>query len=124
MSDLFYGSICLTDLLDFAKNKKHSAFSRGKNGKVYANIKVWINDRKDEYNNDASIQLSPSKEMKDKDGTPYIGNLKKSDKNSQPLSERAASNIDDDLSGIPERGSAVGAGPADNVTQPIDDLPF
>ena len=31
MSKMLVGSICLTDLMDFAK-KAHSAYSRGKNG--------------------------------------------------------------------------------------------
>lgn len=41
-NQLYYGSICITDLM--AKlNEKHSAFTKGNNGKIYCNISVWVN---------------------------------------------------------------------------------
>lgn len=75
MSNRYYGSICLSDLIDLAKGK-HSAFSRAKNKKVYANVIVWINDKPDKYDNIASIQLSSNMEKAKQEGKVFIGNLK------------------------------------------------
>lgn len=98
MSKLYYGSIDFSKLLEQAK-AGHKAFSKASNGKIYLNLNVWVNDEKDQYGNDASIQAT----FKDaaKDDKFYFGNLKESDYNgSQPLEE----NNED----IPE----------------VDDLPF
>lgn len=102
MSQLFYGSICLTDLIEIAK-KKHSAFTKGRNGKIYAAVNVWLNDLEDQYGNIMAVQLNPNKERKDQDGKPYIGNLKASS-GSAPVTDRDVSGLD--------------------ITEPIDDLPF
>lgn len=75
MSQLLNVSICITDLLEQA-NKKHSAFTRGKNGKIYVNIRQWINDEDDQYGNISSLLLSSSKEKKDQEGKIYVGNAK------------------------------------------------
>ena len=40
----FYGSVCLTDLIEKSKTK-HSSFTKAQNGKIYCNITVWLNDR-------------------------------------------------------------------------------
>ena len=77
MSILINGSLCLTDLIEQAQ-KAHSAFTRGKNGKVYVNITQWLNDEADQYGNDASFQLNSSKEKRETEGKVYIGNGKKS----------------------------------------------
>jgi hypothetical protein len=74
----FYGSICITDLIEQAK-VKHSAFSKGKNGKVYCNVQIWLNKEEDKYGNIMSAQLQPTKERKDIDTKLYIGNFKKSE---------------------------------------------
>lgn len=98
MSKLYYGSIDFSKLLEQAK-AGHKAFSKASNGKIYLNLNVWVNDEKDTYGNDASIQAT----FKDatKDDKFYFGNLKESDFNgSHPLEE----NNED----IPE----------------VDDLPF
>lgn len=75
MSKLMGGSLCLTDINANAKIG-HSAFSKGKNGKIYFNINIWLNDQKDKYDNDASIQLNSTKELRDTEGKIYIGNAK------------------------------------------------
>lgn len=77
-NQLFYGSICLSDLIEQAK-VKHSAFSKAQNGKIYVNVNVWLNAEEDKYGNIMSVQLNPSKERKDKDAKVYVGNMKKSD---------------------------------------------
>ncbi|WP_313373793.1 hypothetical protein [Chishuiella sp.] len=91
MSQLLYGSINLSELNEQAK-KGHKAFSRGKNGKIYFNVNVWINDEPDQYNNDASVQLN----FKDatKDDQMYIGNLKKS--SGKPISPNSVDIPNDD----------------------------
>lgn len=82
MSKLFTGSICLTDISENFK-KKHSGFSKSeKNGKIYANVSIWINDQPDQFGNDGSIQINPKKDSQDSKF--YIGNVKLSEvKNSQ-----------------------------------------
>lgn len=119
MGQLFYGSICLTDLIELAK-KKHSAFTKGNNGKIYAAVNVWLNDEKDKFGNIMSVQINPSKEMKDLEDRVYIGNLKQSD-GPKPISDRDASGLNVDID-APTRPSA--STPASNVTEPIEDLPF
>ncbi|MNS54772.1 hypothetical protein D3C72_875850 [compost metagenome] len=77
MSKLYYGSICYTDLLDALK-QAHSSGVKATNGKIYVNINVWINDKKDDYGNSASIQLNPKQDSGHE--KLYIGNLKESEK--------------------------------------------
>ena len=121
---LFYGSICLTDLIELAK-KKHSAFTKGNNGKIYASVNVWLNDEKDKFGNIMSVQVNPSKEMKDLEDRVYIGNLKQSE-GPKPVSDRDVSGIDSDFDvpARPAKAVTSGGDPASSVTEPIDDLPF
>lgn len=47
------------------------------NGAKYLNVVVWINDEADQYGNNASIQISQSKEEREAgEKATYIGNLK------------------------------------------------
>jgi hypothetical protein len=85
MSKLLYGSIDFSKLLELAKSG-NKAFSKAENGKIYLNLNVWINDTKDQYGNDASIQTS----FKDasKEDKIYFGNLKLSEQQApKPLEE-------------------------------------
>lgn len=79
---LINGSLCLTDLIQHAK-AGHSAFSKGKNGKIYFNFTEWVNDEPNQYGQHSSYQLNSSKEKKAEDlqmfGKCYIGNGKKSE---------------------------------------------
>lgn len=121
---LFYGSVCLSDLIELAK-KKHSAFTKGNNGKIYAAVNIWLNDEKDKFGNIMSVQINPSKEMKDIEDRVYIGNLKQSE-GPKPVSDRDVNDLDSDFD-VPSRPSKTETGeggPAANVTQPVDDLPF
>lgn len=116
MSELFYGSICLTDMLEHAKSK-HSAFTKGQNGKIYASVNVWLNDEADKYGNILAIQLNPTKENKDVEKKYYIGNCKKSE-GAKPIQDKDLSGLDAELD-VPIRKTAENAvNPAD------DDLPF
>lgn len=117
MSKLFYGSISISDLIDQLK-QKHSAFSKAQNGKIYANVNVWLNDEKDKFGNIMSIQITPSKEMKDIEKKLYIGNLKESE-GAKPVSDKDISGLDEGLD-IPERPS----GPRPTESGSDSDLPF
>lgn len=121
MSQLFFGSICLTDLIEQAK-KKHSAFTKGNNGKIYASVNVWLNDNVDKFGNIMSMQINPSKEMKDLEDRLYIGNLKQSD-GPKPISDIDAGGIDDNFD-VPSRANSTPPISGSEATQPIDDLPF
>lgn len=72
-SKLMVGSICLTDLNNLAR-AGNKAFTKGKNGKIYCNVNVWIKEEADQYGNHASVQTI----FKDaaKEDKSYIGNLK------------------------------------------------
>lgn len=76
MSQLYGGSICLTDLIAKAK-EGHSAFSKANNGKIYFNFNAWLNDEPDQYGNDMSVQLNSSKDKREAEGKVYIGKAKK-----------------------------------------------
>lgn len=97
MSQLLNGSICLTDLIERAK-QGHSAFTRAKNGKVYFSFTQWVNDKPDQFDNHSSFQLNSSKEKREEEkfnngGKPiYIGNAR-----IQPMSGEPVSATDADL---------------------------
>lgn len=86
MSDFILGSICLTTLIEKAK-QGHSAFSKSaKDGKVYFNYAEWINDEPNDFGQHSSLLLSSSKEMKETEGKVYIGNGKKFE--NKPVTEK------------------------------------
>jgi len=60
MSKRFYGSICVSEIVELAK-RKHSAFTKADNGKIYANVTIWLNDEPDKYGNVMAIQLNPKR---------------------------------------------------------------
>jgi hypothetical protein len=97
MSKLLTGSI---DLNKIDKTKIVSTDKNGnpfENGAKYLNVVVWINDEADKYGNNASIQISQSKEEREAGvKATYIGNLKKpQSRNNEPTSTRTASVADD-----------------------------
>lgn len=77
MSQKLYGSFDFSKLLELAK-QGNKAFSKAENGKIYCNVDIWINDEKDKYGNNASIQTN----FKDatKEDKVYFGNLKLSER--------------------------------------------
>lgn len=116
-SQLFGGSICITDLMDKVK-ASHSSFSKSvKNGKVYCNILIWVNEEKDEFGNNISVQLSSTKEKREQEGKIYIGNAKKLE-TSKPVSSSDAPQGNWDAN-IPVREN-----PAPTAATIADDLPF
>jgi hypothetical protein len=106
------GSICMSDLIIQLK-KGHTAFTKGKNGKLYFNFTQFINDVPDQYGNDSSLLLN-SKDQKSKEveGKVYFGNAKYSKRNEPtPVSKNDIDRIIDDL----DMPSSLNA---------LDDLPF
>lgn len=83
-SQVYNGSICLTDLITHAKNG-HSAFSKGKNGKIYVNYTEWINETPNQFGQHTSILLNSHKDKKVEEGKIYIGNGKKGETTSEPI---------------------------------------
>ena len=85
MGKMITGSLCLTEILELAK-QGHSAFSKGKNEKIYFNILVWENDEPDQYQNNFSVQLNPKKDAPETEKKKYIGNMKHTATNATPVS--------------------------------------
>lgn len=65
-------SICLDDLFTASKSG-HSSVTTAKNGKKYASVVIWINDKEDQYGKIGSIQLSQPKDSQEQ--KVYIGNI-------------------------------------------------
>lgn len=120
MSEFILGSICLTTLIEKAK-EGHSAFSKSaKDGKVYFNYAEWINDDPNEWGQHSSILLSSSKERKDTEGKVYVGNGKKFENKPVTQSDLPSDNWD---SSIPVREKKAATEGSD-ISAPVDDLPF
>lgn len=119
MATRFYGSICITDIFDLV-NKKHSAFSKGDNGKIYADVTIWLNDKEDKYGNIMAAQLNPKRDMRESDGQPYIGNFKEAEKKPITSRDTGSFSLPTDL---PAREKTT-QNSASDITEPIDDLPF
>ena len=97
MSKLLTGSINLSKI---DKTKIISTDKNGnpfENGAKFLNVVVWLNDEADKYGNNASIQISQSKEEREAGVKAiYIGNLKEpQSRNNEPTSARTASVADD-----------------------------
>ena len=75
MAQSFYGSIDFSKLLEQAKSG-NKAFTKTENGKIYLNVRVWVNDEQDNYGNIASFQSNFKGATKEDKF--YFGNLKES----------------------------------------------
>lgn len=71
----FYGSIDFSKLLEQAKSG-NKAFTKNENGKIYLNVRVWVNDEEDKFGNIASFQSNFKGAQKEDKF--YFGNLKES----------------------------------------------
>lgn len=81
MSDFLTGSLDLTKMFE-QMNAGHSAFEKSeKNGHIYVNIKMWLNDEQDQFGNDASVQLNSHKNASQAEQEAnkklYIGNMRR-----------------------------------------------
>ncbi len=90
----FYGSIDFSKLLEQAK-AGNKAFTKNENGKIYLNVRVWVNDEKDTYGNDASFQSNFKGAQKEDKF--YFGNLKES----TPTQEEIKPDDIPDVDGLP-----------------------
>ena len=93
----------LTGSIDLNKIDRSKIVSTNKDGKPfengakYLNVVVWINDEADQYGNNASIQISQSKEEREAGAKSiYIGNLKEpQSRSNEPTSAKNAQATDD-----------------------------
>lgn len=118
MNQSFYGSIDITKLL-YELKAKHSGFYKGNNGKVYANVEVWVNENQDKFGNVMSIKIKPSKANKDIEKAFYLGNCKKSE-GPKPISDNDTNGLDVDLDVV----DPLPSHPKSDIQTQTDDLPF
>jgi hypothetical protein len=71
----YFGSIDMSKLLEQAKSG-NKAFTKNENGKIYLNVRVYVNDEVDKYGNCASFQSNFKGATKEDKF--YFGNLKES----------------------------------------------
>lgn len=117
MSEFILGSMCLTTLIEKAK-EGHSAFSKSpKDNKVYFNYAEWINDEPNEFGQHSSILLSSSKDRKEIEGKVYVGNGKKFENKPVTSGDLPKDNWDTD---IPVREPKK----KEEEKGVVDDLPF
>ena len=81
----YYGSIDFTKLVEMAK-AGNKAFTKTENGKIYLNVRVWVNDELDKFGNCASFQSNFKGATKEDKF--YFGNLKES----TPVEEEVTAN--------------------------------
>ena len=87
----------LTGSINLSKIDKSRLFTSEKTGDKYLNIAVWINDEKDNYDNDASIQQQVAKG----ENKIFIGNLKYFESKQQNNIESAPPPEEDDSYNLP-----------------------
>lgn len=71
----YYGSIDFSKLIEMAK-AGNKAFTKTETGKIYLNVRVWVNDEEDRFGNKASFQSNFKGATKEDKF--YFGNLKES----------------------------------------------
>jgi hypothetical protein len=75
MAQSYYGSIDFTKLIEQAKSG-NKAFSKSENGKIYLNVRMYVNDEVDKFGNIASFQSNFKGATKEDKF--YFGNMKES----------------------------------------------
>lgn len=121
MSKLFTGSICIETLSQALKDK-HTAFVKGNNGKTYMNIKIWHNDKEDEYGNCISMQLNSRKDAQELEGKIYIGNAKEvKPKDPTPISSNDANALASQFEQFAPPSAETNPAPSQEIAE---DLPF
>jgi hypothetical protein len=75
MAQSYYGSIDFSKLIEQAKSG-NKAFSKSENGKIYLNVRMYVNDEVDKYGNVASFQSNFKGATKEEKF--YFGNMKES----------------------------------------------
>lgn len=92
MAQSFYGSIDFSKLIEQAKSG-NKAFTKSENGKIYLNVRVYVNDEVDKYGNIASFQSNFKGATKDDKF--YFGNLKESTPMEQSVDITEVPAVDD-----------------------------
>jgi hypothetical protein len=92
MATGFYGSIDFSKLMEQAK-AGNKAFTKSENGKIYLNVRVYVNDEVDKYGNIASFQSNFKGATKEDKF--YFGNLKESTPLEIPIVEAEIITADD-----------------------------
>jgi hypothetical protein len=90
----YYGSIDFSKLMEQAK-AGNKAFSKSENGKIYLNVRVWVNDELDKFGNVASFQSNFKGATKEDKF--YFGNLKES----TPIEEAVTADDVPDVDSLP-----------------------
>ena len=75
MAQSYYGSIDFSKLIEQAKSG-NKAFTKSENGKIYLNVRMYVNDEVDKYGNVASFQSNFKGATKEEKF--YFGNMKES----------------------------------------------
>jgi hypothetical protein len=88
----YYGSIDFTKLMEQAK-AGNKAFSKNENGRIYLNVRVWVNDELDKYGNVASFQSNFKGATKEDKF--YFGNLKESTPVEEAVTAQDIPDVDD-----------------------------
>jgi len=88
----YYGSIDFTKLIEQAKDG-NKAFSKNENGRIYLNVRVWVNDELDKYGNVASFQSNFKGATKEDKF--YFGNLKESTPTEEAVTAQDIPDVDD-----------------------------
>ena len=91
MAQGFFGSIDFSKLLEQAK-AGNKAFTKTENGKIYLNVRVYVNDEVDRFGNIASLQSNFKGAQKEDKF--YFGNLKESTPMEQPIQAQDIPNGD------------------------------
>ena len=73
MAQSYYGSIDFSKLIEQAKSG-NKAFTKSENGKIYLNVRMYVNDEVDKFGNIASFQSNFKGATKDDKF--YFGNMK------------------------------------------------
>ena len=91
MAQSYYGSIDFSKLIEQAKSG-NKAFTKSENGKIYLNVRMYVNDEVDKFGNIASFQSNFKGAAKEDKF--YFGNMKES----TPIENKVeASDIDLDI---------------------------
>jgi len=92
MAQSYYGSIDFSKLIEQAKSG-NKAFTKSENGKIYLNVRMYVNDEVDKFGNIASFQSNfkgAGKEDKF-----YFGNMKESTPIDTPVAVTDVPETDD-----------------------------
>ena len=93
MSAIISGSVSLEKLQEAA-----NGLEQHRNGNTYVPITIFVNDDTDDYGNNASVQLSQSKEDREaKEPRTYFGNAKVVYVSGDGVSKAVRQEEDDDL---------------------------